>query len=468
MGVRPVVDARFEVSVPLVVIGAGACGLTAALAAAEQGVGVLVLERDARPSGSTSLSAGLIPAADTRFQREKGIEDSAALFAADLIAKARGENDPAVVQAVAEASGPAIDWLADSQGVELELVEGFTYPGHSRLRMHGPRSRSGADLEAMLLAASSRAGIDILTNASAEDLYADEAGRVVAVGMRRPGGAMEVVGSEAVVLACCGFGGNREMVRRYIPAMADAEFSGHAANTGDANDWAAALGGRLADLGAYQGHGSMAHPHGMQLTWAVIAEGGFQVNAEGRRFADEMRGYSEQAEDVLRQSDGIAWTIYDARCETPALGFHDYAGLVALGGVKRADTLPELAAATGLPEATFMQTCAEVAECAAGRRTDPLGRDFTRTPPLAPPFRAAKVTGALLHTQGGPAIDAMARVLRADGTPFPNLFAGGGAARGLSGSSAYGYLSGNGLLSAVALGRIAGRSAAALLAGSPA
>ena len=66
-----------------------------------------------------------------------------------------------------------------------------------------------------------------------------------------------------------------------------------------------------------------------------------------------------------------------------------------------------------------------------------------------------KVTGALFHTQGGLAIDAQARVLKADGSGLPNLYAGGGAARGLSGAHVWGYLSGNGLLSAVTLGRIA-------------
>jgi fumarate reductase flavoprotein subunit len=73
-----------------------------------------------------------------------------------------------------------------------------------------------------------------------------------------------------------------------------------------------------------------------------------------------------------------------------------------------------------------------------------------------------KVTGALFHTQGGLVVDEQARVLDAKGQPLPNLFAGGGAARGISGAHVWGYLSGNGLLSAVALGRIAGRNAAAL------
>ncbi|MDB5510712.1 MAG: 3-ketosteroid dehydrogenase [Enterovirga sp.] len=465
MPVRPASEARPEIHVPVVVIGAGACGLTAALTLHGQGTEVLVLERDPRPAGSTSLSAGLIPAAGTRLQRDKGIEDDPDLFASDLAAKAHGENDPEVVRAVAHASGPTIDWLVGEQGLDLHLVEGFTYPGHSRLRMHGPKTQTGADLEAMLLAAAERAGIDILTGASVEDLFADESGRVVAVGARRPDGAEEIVGCEAVVLACNGFGGNPDLVRRHIPEMAEAEYCGHTSNTGDALAWGQALGAAAADLGSYQGHGSVPRPHSAPLTWAVITLGGFQVNAEGLRFANEMRGYSEHAGEVLKQPGRFAWDIYDARCEAPALAFHDYREFKRLGAIKEAGSLSELAAVTGLPEAALAATLAEVKRCGTGAGTDPFGRDFTACRPLAPPYRAAKVTGALFHTQGGLAVDSRARVLRPDGSALPNLLAGGGAARGLSGPSAWGYLSGNGLLSAVVLGRLAGLSAARLVRG---
>ena len=463
MAVLPASEARIEAEVPVLVIGAGACGLVAALSAAEAAAGTLLLERDARPTGSTSLSAGLIPAAGTRLQREKGVDDDPALFAADLAAKAHGENDPAVVRAVAEASGRAIDWLIDRQGLDLHLVQGFTYPGHSRLRMHGPPSQTGADLEAMLLSAADRAGLDILTGASAEDLYAEPDGRVVAVGARRPDGATEVVGCRALVLACNGFGGSRELVRRYIPAMAEAEYCGHPSNTGDALAWGRALGAEAADLGSYQGHGSVPRPHSAPLTWAVITLGGFQVNLEGKRFANEMRGYSEHAEEVLRQPERVAWDIYDARCEAPALAFHDYREFVRLGAIKSAGSVDELAAVTGLPREELARTLAEVEGFAAGRAADPLGRDFSTSPPLAPPYRAARITGALFHTQGGLVIGPDARVLRPGGSPLPNLFAAGGAARGLSGPSSWGYLSGNGLLSAVVLGRIAGLGAAGLV-----
>ena len=75
---------------------------------------------------------------------------------------------------------------------------------------------------------------------------------------------------------------------------------------------------------------------------------------------------------------------------------------------------------------------------------------------FGPPFHAVRVTGALFHTQGGLVINDRACVLRKDGTPIDNLFAAGGAACGVSGADASGYLSGNGLLTAVALGRVAG------------
>ncbi|MDP3084594.1 MAG: FAD-binding protein, partial [Rubrivivax sp.] len=76
---------------------------------------------------------------------------------------------------------------------------------------------------------------------------------------------------------------------------------------------------------------------------------------------------------------------------------------------------------------------------------------------------AILVTGALFHTQGGIAVDADCRALWAGGRPHPNLLAAGGAARGVSGNAVWGYLSGNGLLSAVAGGFIAAASAARIL-----
>jgi fumarate reductase flavoprotein subunit len=464
--VEPAAGRVFPVSVPILIVGGGACGLVAALAAAEAGAEALVLERDALPAGSTALSSGLIPAAGTRFQREKGIVDDPARFTADILAKNKHRADPALVARVAREAAPTLEWLADAHGIGFELVEGFTYPGHSALRMHGTSRRTGRALMDQLLEATGRAGIEIVTNARATTLYAEPDGSVRGVALDRPDGTREEIGCGALVLACNGYGGNRALLRAYIPEMAEALYFGHPGNEGDALLWGEALGAASRDLGAYQGHGSVAHPHGILVTWAVMSEGGIQVNADGRRFSNEHRGYSEQAVDVLRQKGGIAFGIYDARCEVAALQFEDYREARAQGAIKEARDAAGVAAALGLPADALRKTLVELEALAAGRGSDPFGRDFTKAPALAPPYRGVKVTGALFHTQGGLAVDAEARVLRPDGTRLPNLFAGGGAARGVSGPTVDGYLSGNGLLTAVVLGRAAGRGAARLVSGA--
>jgi len=454
----------FALTTDVLVIGAGACGLIAALTAQEQGAAVIVLERDSVPAGSTALSSGMIPACGTKLQAAAGVDDSVERLGADIMAKNHDEADPAVVDAVCRESGPTVDWLVDRHGIPLSLVDGFLYPGHTALRMHAPPDRTGAELIGALTTAAERAAIDILTDAHVDQIIASPDGTVMGVRFRRPDGQTEELGCRSLVLACNGFGGNTAMVAEHLTEMADALYFGHTGNQGDAVRWGTALGAATGDMTAYQGHGSVAHPHGALITWALMMEGAIQVNRRGERFSNEHGGYSEQAVHVLAQPDRMAWNIFDARLDRLGRQFDDYRAAAEAGAVLQAATLADLAAATDLPEEPLGETLTHAARCADGQDDDPFGRDFTGAPPLEPPYFAIRVTGALFHTQGGLEIDDQARVLRPDSTALPNLFAGGGAARGISGAHVWGYLSGNGLLAATTLGRIAGREAAALVA----
>jgi len=306
--------------------------------------------------------------------------------------------------------------------------------------------RTGAALMAALDAAAGRAGAMLLTDALVRELWCDASGRVLGVGFVRPDGSIERLACDVVLLACNGFGGNPALVHELLPIMRDAVFAGHAGNDGSAIAWGRALGARLADLGGCQGHGSWAVPQGALLTWALMMEGAIQVNAQGRRFHDETQGYSEASVQVLAQPGGIAWNVFDDRLLGLGRRFPDFVAAEAAGAVRDAGDANALAALIGCDAAT-------------------LGASLATTR-IEPPYHAVKVTGALFHTQGGLDIDASCRVLRADGTALPNLLAGGGAARGVSGNTIEGYLSGNGLLSAVAGGYIAAQTAARLLGGS--
>lgn len=463
MAILPYAHDTFDAHLPLVIIGAGACGLVAALAAQEAGVELVVLERDSLPRGSTAMSSGFIPAANTYFQHVLGVSDSPDVMAEDIQKKNGFEADPAIVELLAHQSGPTIEWLADQHRIPFELVEGFLYPGHRQLRMHATPRRTGEELMGALLNASEAAGIDIVTQARVVDLYVDSTQRVRGVTLERPDGSRESIGCDALILACNGYGGNVELVERYLPTLKNALYYGHEGNQGDALLWGQAMGASTKDLGACQGHGSLATPHQILISWALMMQGGIQVNLNGERFSNEHGGYSEQAAKVLAQPEKMAWNLFDARIDESAQAFEDYRNALESGAVRRFASLEELAEDLRLPLDALQATFTDMHQLAEQQTSDRFGRRFEPANLLKPPYYAIRVTGALFHTQGGLEVNRQARVLNTQGQALPNLFAAGGAARGVSGSNDSGYLSGNGLLSAVVLGAVAGKSAAALL-----
>ena len=452
----------FPTHTQVLIIGAGACGTIAALAAHENGAEVMILERDAKPSGSTSLSSGQIPAAGTKLQKAAGLlDDTPDLLYQDILAKSHGECDHAIARLIADEAKNTVEWLVEKHQVPLHCVLNFQYPGHSRPHMHASKSLDGAEIHAALLAAVERADIPLATSAHATDLYADAKGRIVGVRVTRPDGKTEDIGCDALILACNGYGGSKEMLEKYIPDAVDLFYEGHVGNQGDGVRWGEELGASLKDMGSFQGHGACTA--GAHLNWATITEGGFQVNTHGKRFSNENAGYSEQALKVQRQPGAFAWAIWDERCDAIARQQASHVEADQAGAIKRVDSIEAIARIIGCDAKTLEQTFADVSAVLRGEKKDEFGRDFKGKPPLKPLYCVSKIIGALTHTQGGLEVNTEMRVLRKDGTPFPNLFAGGGAARGLSGPADWGYFSGGGLMTATNMGRLAGIAAARLV-----
>lgn len=449
-------SAPFDIDV--LVIGAGACGLAAAIAAHDAGLSVAIIEKQDRPGGNSSLSTGSVPGANSRFQRAAGIEDSPEHMAADLLRIAPESDDPALVRRMAEVSAETVEWLVDTVGARMQLITAYKHIGHSVPRLHAPVSRRGQDLVDDLLAAVARRDIPLAVGNAARGLIVEDGAVIGAVveteGNRQP------VRARKTILAVNGFAGNPELVRRYCPEIAGAQYFGAHGSTGEAVLWGETIGAQLANMAAYQGYGAVAHPHGSLLSWTTIEKGGIIVGADARRFGDESLGYSGFAKVVLGHGE-FAYAVFDQKIFDIAAQEEEFVELVEHGGVRKADTAAELAALHGLDAAALAEEIALGNAAAEGKAPDRLGRVDFGLGPLRAPLYICRVVPGLFHTQGGLRIDADARVQKQGGGAVPNLFAGGGAAAGISGrAGALGYASGNGLLTAIALGRLAALAAA--------
>ena len=451
----------YAAHVPVLIAGGGACGLVAGLAASDAGVPALVLERDAEPAGSTAMSYGAICAAATTAQRDAGVDDQAEGLIEDILAITRGQTDPDLAALIGSAAGPTVEWLMSRHGLALSVETSWTGMGHRRPRLHAPADRSGRTLMNQLQEAAAAAGVDIATSARVSTVFADASGKVSGVAVTRPDGAVETIGCDALIIATCGFGANAAMVAEHMPRMGNARYYGHEGNHGDGIAWGVALGGRAADMGAYQALGSLAEPQSIVIPHTLLIGGGVQINTAGRRFENELDNISGQALTILDQPDGVCWMVYDERLHRAALErFAEYRDAAEVRACKSAATIDELADQCRLPADTFRATMQGVAELARSGESDDFGRRFAASEALAPPYYAIRVTGALFHTQGGLCVDKEARVVTQHGESLPNLYAGGGAARSVSGPGEWGYLPGMGLCMAVTLGSIAGQAAA--------
>ncbi|MGH3098790.1 MAG: FAD-dependent oxidoreductase [Streptosporangiales bacterium] len=447
-------DRGTDTDVDVVIVGAGGGGLTAALAAADVGASAVVLEKLDRPGGNTALSTGSVPAAGTRWQAEAGIDDEPERMVADLLRQSGRHQAEHLTRRLAAASASLVEWLVDAHGIELKLITDYKHVGHSVPRLHAPASRKGADLVSDLVRACDSAGVDIVTGNPVSSLVVED-GRVR--GVRVAGERVEeyVVRSNAVILASNGYAANKDLVKQWAPAIADATYFGAHGSTGEGIEWGLQLGGELANTGAYQGYAAVAYPHGSLVSWTTIEKGGVVLNRHGRRIGDETLGYSGFAETVL--ADGQpAYVVFDTRIrDYVAAHEEEFRELIDIGGVRVCETAAEVAAYAEAPVDEVARTLESYAQSSTAG-VDALGRKDFGFAPLVPPYAVCRSVPGLFHTQGGLAVDGDARVCRRDGAAVPGLYAIGGVAAGISGrDGGRGYSSGNGLLAALGLGRLA-------------
>ena len=440
----------------IMVIGAGGCGLLAALVASKKGARVLLLEKTDKPGGGTAFSSKGIRAAGSRRQRELKIADSAALYAEDILRRNNGESDAVLTRRLAENSGRVADFLADEAGVEFRIGE-FAF-GHSAQRSHS--WKEDKTITDFLFAAVEREkNIEVRFSTRVLALERDEGGAVI--GVRTDDG---ILNARKIILASGGFGASAELLSKYIPKAVGIPFPGHHGSTGDGIKMGLEIGAAVANMGAFQPYPAYLGPGKRAVPPEVALSGGIMVDAGGKRFVDETRYPGGLGIRMLDLPGKQAYEIFDERIfqlHRDAPGLRSLGRLFDAGLLLRAETAAELADKLAINAEGLKQTIRECNALSRSGERDAFGRVLPQ--PLEAPYYGIRVTVALYHTQGGLKVNADGQVTRADGSIIPNLYAGGGVAVGVSGKGLEGYLPGNGLLASLGFGMIAADHAVASL-----
>lgn len=434
----------------VIVVGAGAAGMTAALRAARRGANrVLVFEKSTRHGCNTQFSSGSLAAGGTRLQAAAGVEDSPEQHARDILAVSNDLDSAPIVHALCAAAPRYVDWLTDEVGHQLQLGTDMPRAGQSVPRLHTDPARGGGQVLVRSLRAAMAAtpNITFVDETPAVDLIADGA-KVTGVRVRESAGDQDVTAPE-VVLASDGFGNNAGLLRRFVPDAVSAFYGGVSTSTGEAVTWGERLGAGLRNMAGYLGHGQVVIGHGTRVNPNLVFLGAVLLDGNGRRFCDEKaQGYSKLAGLIRRLPGERAVIVWDEPAHVLAQHSELMRESAAARAFARYDDVHAMASALGIDETTLRDSLTSfAAESPLVPRTGTV---------LEAPFYAAWITHGLLTTQGGLMIDVAGRVLRTDGSPIAGLSAAGGAAAGISGNSADGYSSGNGLLAAMGTGWIVG------------
>lgn len=436
----------------VVVVGGGGAGISAAIAAAEQGAQVTLIEKQGYLGGATILSGGKIPAVGTKQQLEAGVEDSVAALARDILRPSNYSARLELVYTVAENAKPVAEWMED-MGVKWSLMESLYY-GQTVRRMLTADGTGVGMTQAMIDRLNAFDNITVMLETEGTGLITDETGAVAGVTAQNKQDGAFTIAAKNTVLATSGFAANKEMLKKYMPEIADAYPMVAPGATGEGILWGMELGAAVANMNAYQGYGFYKEGVG-GLDQGIANRGGILVNLNTERFCNEYDGYSQLAPHVIAQPEHHVYLIFDEANAQATGMFETYK---EKGAVISADTVEALAEQTGLDAAKLARVFDDY-RAGIERGEDMFNR--TKLPAsFEGPFHAIYMTADLRHTQGGLVTDVKTHVLREDGTVIQGLYAAGGVMEGFSSRGGAAYMSGNGLLQALVFGKIAGECAA--------
>lgn len=465
-----------------VVVGGGMAGFTAALTAAQEGCGnIVLLEKNSSIGGSTQYAEGVFGNGSS-YQIEQGYTPAEAdeILAEELEWSHWVVNQSLMKQYIA-AAPDYIEWMMD-QGVKFIGVIGD--PAQPVMHHYeGGNGKIAVNLFSDLC--QDQYGVDVRTSTPATALLL-EGDTVIGVQSKTNSKTINFV-APSVLIATGGISSSEDMMDEYTRQkrgsyrhfgnagldgdghkMVEVTKHGRAKDVCSGNMWLNVDGsdiyGKTNFIGGMEGSNIWVNEHAERFVNEDIATGFFTAN---NVVASQGRAYSilDDARIEWFAENGVTfpWSGFTPFM-TPIEGLReDLDASIQNDSVMafRADSLEELASQIDLDAVTLADTVARWNASIEKGEDEQFGKAPQYFASVSqPPYYAFKLTNGVLNTIGGIRVDSEARVLGIDGTVVEGLYAAGVACSGFSGEVYSGKAGGTGQGSAVWLGRVAGMAAA--------
>lgn len=436
----------------VVVVGSGGAGLAAAIQAHDLGASVVVVEKMPVIGGNTNKASAGMNAAETKFQKLKGIVDSKDLFYKETLTGGKNKNNPELLRYFVENAPDAIDWL-DNNGVELSGIT--TTGGMSIDRTHRPASGAavGGFLISGLQKNINRRGIEVMLDTNVTEILTENH-RVVGVKVSEEDGSVQTIKAKAVIIATGGFSANREMVEKYRPDLKGFVTTNHKGATGSGIMILEKLGAGTVDMKEIQIHPTVEQTTSYLISESIRGGGAILVSQKGLRFVNELDTRDKVSAEIIKLPEHYAYILFDQQVRNENKAVEEY---VSHDLVVQADTIKDLADKLSIDSNTLSQTVERYNQFAETKRDEDFGRTTGMRHPINKgPFYAIKIAPGVHHTMGGVTINTDTQVLDTDKHVIQGVFAAGEVVGGVHGANRIG---GNAVADIIIFGMQAGRKA---------
>eukprot|EP00040_Diaphanoeca_grandis_P005401 m.32696 g.32696 ORF g.32696 m.32696 type:complete len:605 (-) comp16681_c0_seq1:114-1928(-) len=475
----------------VIIVGGGLAGMSAAHTVLQAGGRCLLLDKSPFCGGNSTKATSGINAAGTRSQRLLKIPDSAEQFEIDTVKSAAEGLRPELVRALVYTSGPAVDWLTDAFGLKLDSVSRLG--AHTHPRTH--RGGAGGQFPGMMITYGLMDAFEqinekdpsmaqILNKAKVTELIRDANGNVCGVTYVKGGQSFKEYGP--VIISTGGFAADfsdnsllasvaskwrsldawNDIPNHLLPNLIDLPTTNGPHCTGDGLKMSMDVGAGTRDL-----HCVQVHPTGITdptdpdnkvkrlAAEALRGEGGFVIDRDGRRFANEL-GKRDYVSGRMWARDRAPYRLLLNSKSASNIAWHckHYED----NGLMKRMTGHELAKDMGIDYKVLHDTCekysADAEHNAKTGEPDEFGKLYFKGTPVSADdqFYVAQVGPIVHYTMGGVSSNEHGEVVDASEKVIKGLYAAGEVIGGIHGVN---RLGGSSLLDCLVYGRLSGASA---------